>query len=401
MTFGMLASLIAAAIVVQVAVLLGVALLRRTGAAPVPAAKAQATTSGAWDGFAEMVVLKKVFEDPSRSVCSFHLAFPDRRPLPAFKPGQFLTFRLETGAPAPLMRCYSLSDRPGLDHYRISVKRAQAPADRPDLPPGLSSAHLHDRVHEGERLWVKAPAGHFVLEPGDHPVVLIAGGIGLTPVLSMVNHTLAAGSTREIWLFLGLRNSAEHPMKSHLEALARQHANFRLVVCYSRPLAKDVPGVDFRHSGHVDLDLLRRNLSLKPYRFYICGSAALMDTLVPALAAWGVPEENVHFEAFGPSSPKKKTAAPSPAAAALEPSVTFAIAERTLVWNPESASLLEFAEDNGIGINSGCRAGGCGACQTVIRSGEVMYDKAPDFEPAPGSCLMCVSRPSRDLVLEA
>lgn len=346
----------------------------------------------AWEGFRDFRVARRVFEDGSRSICSFHLVPTDGQPLPEFLPGQFLTFRLDPGEGSkPVTRCYSLSDRPGLDHYRVSIKRVS--------PPGVSSRHFHDHVREGDVLAVKAPGGHFYLERGNSPVVLVAGGIGITPMVSMLNATLANGSKREIWLFYGLRDGSEHVMKEHLQGLAREHPNFRLHVCYSRPAATDIEGIDYHHRGHVDITLLRLTLALRPYDFYICGPRAMMETLVPALEEWGVPEQRIHYEAFGPASLAKPARQAAPEASGPAVAVTFARSDRTLSWDGSAGSLLEFAERNGVRVDSGCRAGSCGSCQTRIEAGEVEYLQAPDYEPEPGTCLLCVSRPKRDLVL--
>ena len=81
--------------------------------------------------------------------------------------------------------------------------------------------------------------------------------------------------------------------------------------------------------------------------------------------------------------------------------VNFAKSGKALSWRPASGSLLEFAEANGITVDSGCRAGGCGSCQTTIQAGEVAYSQAPDFDPEPGSCLLCVCTPKSNVTLEA
>lgn len=360
-----------------------------------------------WQGGRDFRVERKVFEDAACSICSFYLKPVDGAALPTFRPGQYLTFRLEvadasTGEQQQLVRCYSLSDRPGLDYYRISVKRV--PASRPDFAPGRVSGHLHDRITEGSVLEVRAPSGHFHLDPAPGPVVLIAGGIGLTPMLSMVNATLAAASRREIWLFYGVRNGSEHAMKQHLAELAERHENFELHVCYSNPGPDDVEGRDYQHEGRVDIARLRLTLPLKPFHFYICGPTAMMEALVPALEEWGVPDRSIHYEAFGPASiMRTERAQEQPAVGADRPpvSVTFAKSGKSLTWDRSARSLLDFAEENGIAVNSGCRAGGCGCCQTEIIDGEVAYSQAPDFDPEPGSCLLCVSRPETNLVLSA
>jgi len=358
-----------------------------------------------WSGFRDFRVERRIFESPDESICSFYLKPVDDAPLPSYKPGQYLTFQLPvidpaSGKPKNIIRCYSLSDRPGKDHYRVSIKRVLPPGDVPDAPPGLSSNFFHDAIQEGDHVFVKPPGGHFFLKDGNGPVVLIAGGIGITPMLSMLNETLEQESDREIWLFYGVRNSADHAMKGHLKTLDQKHPNFRLHVCYSSPGTDDREGRDYQHAGRVDIALLRQLLSLQVYDFYVCGPRPMLETIVPALEDWGVADENIHYEAFGPAS-LFRASREEPSAGQVNVSVTFSKSGKTLTWDGSTDSLLEFAEDNGIHIDSGCRAGGCGSCQTTIEDGDVDYLQEPDFDADPGTCLMCVSRPKQDLVLEA
>jgi ferredoxin-NADP reductase len=361
----------------------------------------------AWSSFRTFRVSRKVFEDATQSICSFYLVPEDGQPLPSFLPGQFLTFRLDVptkaGGTEQIIRCYSLSDAPHPDYYRVSIKRVPQPIGS-DVPPGRSSNYFHNHIEVGSLLQVRAPSGHFYIDKSDAPVVLIGGGIGITPMLSMLNWCLANQAGREVWLFYGVRNSQELVMKSPLEILASAHTNFHLWVCFSNPLPEDAVGRDYRHHGRVDINLLRKQLPLKPYHFYICGPTPMMESLVPALDDWGVPEAHIHFEAFGPATIKRHSIT-VPVAAQAEAAdtgiiVNFALTDKQLPWQPSANNLLEFAEANGISVNSGCRAGGCGTCQTTIRSGEVVYRQSPDFDPEPGSCLICVCTPKTNLTLE-
>lgn len=370
----------------------------------------QEVVIAAWPGFRTFRVAGKIVEDLARSVCSFHLVPEDGKPLPSFLPGQFLTFRLDIptahGGTEQVIRCYSLSDAPRPDHYRISVKRVPPPAGCA-VPPGRSSGFFHDQVSVGTLLQVRAPAGHFHLDHSDAPAVLIAGGIGITPMLSMVNWCLAEQPGRELWLYYGARSGRELIMKEHLHSLAARHPNFRLRICLSDPRQEDIAGRDYHHRGRVEVALLRMQLPLKPYRFYICGPTPLMESLVPALEDWGVPDAHIHYEAFGPASIMRRHAAPPDAAGALPADiagdrvVTFARSGKSLAWQGALGSLLELAEVNGIAVNSGCRAGSCGSCQTAIRSGQVSYRQPPDYDPEPGTCLLCVCVPKTSVTLEA
>lgn len=367
-----------------------------------PAEVSEPASVAAWSGFRPFRVERKVIEDAAGMICSFYLVPTDGQPLASFLPGQFLTFRLDLPT-EQIIRCYSLSDAPSPDYYRVSIKRVPSPAGC-DVPPGRSSNHFHDQVAVGDILQVRAPAGHFHIDRSDAPVVLIGGGIGITPMLSMLNWSLAEQPGREVWLFYGVRNSREPVMKAQLEALEAAHPNFHVHFCFSDPLPEDECGRDYQHQGRVDVGLLRTQLPLKPYHFYICGPTPMMESLVAALEDWGVSEAHIHFEAFGPASIKRQSAVASVAPVETTASdivVTFAKSGKQLPWQPASGSLLDFAEAHGVSVNSGCRAGGCGSCQTTIQSGEVAYRNPPDYDPEPGTCLLCTCTPKTSVTLEA
>ena len=416
MTTGTLALIILVAILAQVGVAAAIGIHRRGGrsrnlAADEPApdmpTNGPSFSGAGWTGFREFSVQRRDFEDQSRSICSFYLVPCDGKPLPPFRPGQFLTFRLGVDEPAKdkpknIVRCYSLSDSPRPDYYRVSIKRVLAPPDHPDVPPGVSSGFFHDHVQVGDRLMIRPPSGHFhLIEDEPLPIVLIGGGIGVTPMLSILNSVLERGVEREVWLYYGVRNGSEHIMKGHLQALAERHDNLHLHVCYSAPGEDEVEGVDYDHHGRVDLPLLRNTLRLARYQFYVCGPKPMMESLVPGLEEWGVDSGDIHYESFGPATLTKHEK-PTSAATDTQPvNITFSRSGKRLSWNPAAGSLLEFAEANGIDVDSGCRAGSCGSCQTVLAAGQVEYGQQPDADIEPGHCLLCIATPSCDLVLEA
>jgi ferredoxin-NADP reductase len=233
------------------------------------------------------------------------------------------------------------------------------------------------------------------------PMVLIAGGIGITPMLSMLNSVLQHGSDREVWLFYGVRNGGEQIMKGPLQALALTHANFHLHICYSAPREVEVEGVDYQHRGRVDLALLRNTLKMMRYQFYVCGPRAMMESIVPGLREWGVASGDIYYESFGPATLTNHVTTAAQTTDATPISVTFSRSGKSIPWNPAAASLLEFAEANGVAVESGCRAGSCGSCLTAVQRGEVDYIQEPDADVAPGHCLLCISIPQGDLTLEA
>jgi len=416
MTATQLLAYISVALLLQLLAGAAFTLWRRPVAARAPPAasteEAATAVKGAWSGWRDFVVVRREFEDVAQSQCSFHLQAVDGVPLTPFRPGQYLTFSLKTpddvagasGGSPTITRCYSLSDRPDTAGYRITIKRALAPTDRPDLPPGLSSGYFHDRVHEGDVLQVKAPSGRFFIDlDASVPAVFIAGGIGITPMMSMLGWCLVEQPDRLVHLYFGVRNSKDQAFKRVLEGLAAAHSNFKLNVGYSKPGADDVLDRDYQHAGFINLAWLRSTLPHGRHQFYVCGPPPMMQSLVPALREWGVQADDIHFEAFGPASvrpigPLSNEPAVA-SAAALD--VRCSRSGRTLAWSGQDANLLDFAERHGLAVDSGCRTGSCGTCQTRLLSGVVSYADKPDYDIPDGHCLLCIGRPQSALVLDA
>lgn len=422
MTPGYLALIIFVAIFAQVGMIMMLGLYRRhsefKNKADEPACETEHADSQGdallnedpgWKGFREFIVIRRQIEDTQASICSFYLKPIDGHALPKFKPGQFLTFKLmipdpATGQEKTVIRCYSLSDSYHPDYYRVSIKRVPSPDSRPELAPGVSSNYFHDHVEEGVRLQIRAPSGHFhLIEEEALPVVLIGGGIGITPMLSILNTLLESGNKREIWLFYGVRNGSELIMQAHLRSLAKAHNRFHLHCCFSNPAVHEIEGVDYQHRGRVDSTLLRTTLGLQRYQFYICGPKPMMETLVPGLLELGVQSGDVYYESFGPATLVRQDRVKTETNQSIDRdiTVTFSKSGKKISWDQNADSLLEFAEAQGIDVESGCRAGSCGGCQTIIESGEVGYNQQADADVEPGHCLLCITRPKNNLTLAA
>lgn len=355
-----------------------------------------------WSGYRKFVVRKKV--QHCTDTFSFYLEPHDRKTLPIFKPGQYITFQLSIpGIPKPVVRCYSLSDAPRSDFYRVTIKRASPPPDAAGAPTGIASSYFCDKVDEGHILDVRAPAGNFHLDTTtERPVVLVSGGVGITPMLSMLLCLIDNRSRREVWFFFGARNGTEHIEKDRLNSLARENENLRLHVCYSRPRPEDKAGDDYQHAERVSVDLMKRLLPSSNYDFFICGPGAMMKTITDDLRAWGVPDKQVFFEAFGPATVKKAVGS-APVAPDINPlQVSFSRSGKVTQWSAQSGSLLDLAEANGLQIEAGCRAGNCGTCAVAIKSGTVAtLADHHGAEIEEGTCLTCICRPKSDLVLDA
>ena len=359
-------------------------------------------------------LVERRLEDALGTQCSFSFVAADGQPLPDFQPGQFLTFDLRfngdgqlqrtqrpEGTPAgrAVTRCYSLSDRPGRSRLRITVKREPPPATPAGLPPGLVSNAFHDVLLVGDVLYAAAPAGDFRLDTASSvPVVLVAAGIGITPLLSMLLWMVDEQPGRQVDLFHACTHRDAEAFGSTLRELQHLHPHIRLHRVHSRPLPDEQPGRDHDATGRIDIALLKRSLPNPQREFYLCGPAGLLASLVPALLEWGVPEAAIHYEAFGPSS------LPVPGAGAATGevfAVRFARSARTLQWDGTCGSLLDFAEQHHVALPSGCRAGNCGACETRLLEGSARYPRNPAFTPAAAHCLPCVAVPASDITLDA
>jgi uncharacterized protein len=364
--------------------------------------KAQAAPEVAWNGCRKFTVSRKVEE--CEDTYSYYLTPHNGKPLPKFKPGQYLTFEVKfPNEPKPQVRCYSLSDGSISDgHYRVTIKRYT----RADGQPGAVSNYFADHVKEGDILDVKAPSGKFFLDVEvERPVVLISGGIGITPMLAMARVLTHIQDRREIYFFFGCRNNVDHMFRDEVIELQKKNPNVRLHICYSRPLDEDKLGVSYNHHSRVTVELMKTVLPSSNYEYYLCGPGPFMDSLVNGLYEWGVPKKDVKFEAFGPATVSTKPKEPelpsnTPSQATVE--IEFARSGKKVFWDPAVANLLDFAEANGItSIDAGCRSGSCGSCVVAIKEGSVDYVGEPGNEPEEGSCLTCICRPKGKMVIDA
>ncbi len=345
-------------------------------------------------------------ETPNGRVASFYLVPADSGPVPEFRPGQFLTVEVRLpGHAQPLRRCYSISSSPNEQRcYRITVKRIAPPAGAPSqVPAGFLSNLMHDRLRVGSMVQILPPAGAFCLDPAStRPLVLIAGGIGITPFLSMLTSLAEQNSARPIFLFYGVRNRLEHAMHDELKALQRAFANIHVTTYYSAPTPSCRMGVDFDVAGHVTAEGVLRAIGDQNADFYVCGPRPMMDTLPFELKTAGVSEMDIKTETFvslAPiSSSTEGVATESKKANAVQ--VRFARSKSVSKWTNSTASILELAEANGIKAPYGCRAGACGTCKAKLLAGTVTYVREPAVQPEAGSCLLCVTRPSSDITLE-
>ena len=260
---------------------------------------AQKSTSGGWNGYRKFIVDQKVAEN--EIVTSFYLKPADDEPLPDYLPGQYITVNVDHPTTPTSPRNYSLSDRPGTGHYRISVKREPSPAD--GAPDGLISNHLHDEVHVGDTLNVGPPCGEFTIDPSTangRPIVFLAGGIGITPLLSMAKSLAEAKATTPIYFLQAAKNSRVHALADEVRSLSANGGNVQTRVLYDAPLSDDLQSGKCDDEGFVTAELLREWTPFADADFYLCGPSPFMASVVATLQELGVDESRVRYEFFGP-----------------------------------------------------------------------------------------------------
>ena len=353
-----------------------------------------------WKGVRKFSVSSKVHE--TGDVCSFYFEPVDGKPLPIFRPGQFLTFKLNIpGQDKTVTRCYSISSVPNSKYYRVTIKL---------VPDGLVSSYFHNQVEPGAILDLLSPQGVFYIEPTTQkPLVLIAGGVGITPLISMMGSMDEARSNAEVILFYAVRDKNSQILKNSLKNLAYKNTKIRVYVAYSHLSAEDKIDPNSEFSGRLTVDHIRSVLPSSNYDFYICGPPPMMKSMIDGLQSWEVPKDNIYTEAFGTSSlASKSTVAsankedPTKASEKEETqfSVSFSKSNIKQKWECSYDSLLSFAEEAGVAIDSGCRVGNCGTCETAIISGSVRYQVASGYQCEEGRCLPCICTPEGELELD-
>ena len=357
--------------------------------------------SGSWSGYRDFVVTKVVRE--CADTTSLYLEAADGKPIATFRPGQHITLRFPVkGKLRPLVRCYSLSDSPGKPWYRITVKHHFEANENPqvDPRPGLISTIINTQTQVGDRIAVKSPSGHFCLdEDSEEIAVLIAGGVGITPMISMLERIVESGSQRPVVIVHGVGNRGEQAFADHLRARANQAATIHCVNCYSRPTSQDIMGTHYQHRGYVSVDLLKSVLPNNECQFYICGNPEFNKSISQGLLDWGVAESRIAFEQFGPASIGKTATSKTIVYDELVP-ISFTESGETILWSPQYESILELAEAHDVPIESGCRSGSCGTCEAAILSGKVRHQGDHEVACGPGRCLPCIAIPDGALELE-
>ena len=369
---------------------------------------------GAWEEVAETLAARKAanvqrnytvtrVERESDVITSFYLEPDGDGPIPSHCAGQFLPIEIQPpGFESALKRTYTISNAPNGAYYRLSIKREPPAAS--GLPAGISSNYFHDQVKVGSTISALSPRGRFILEACSvRPIVLLSAGVGVTPMISMLEQLAAeaatCGCSRRVWFIHGARNGKQHGFRDHVRSIARNWSNLTTHFSYSEPETNDREGIDYDSSGRLDIELLSRLLPFDDYDFYLCGPRAFMESIYNGLKQRNVADSRIHYEFFGPGA---RLLRETPGASIgligdldnREPvSVRFARSDKQSIWTPSRGTLLDLAEAEGLRPAYSCRSGSCSTCSTRLIAGDVAYVDPPLAEAESGHALICCAYP--------
>lgn len=364
-----------------------------------PAAPTAQPTARKWSG---KLRVGRIFQE-TPDVKTFRLMNPLGGILPfSYLPGQFLTVAISPDGEL-VKRSYTISSSPTQhDYAEITVKHEIE---------GVVSAFLHNRVQEGDLLDFSGPSGLFTFSGRECKcILLIGGGVGITPLMSVLRYLTDRSWQGEIFLIYGVRTPADIIFREELEHLQRRHPNLRVVITISR-----LEGTDWKGpTGHISKELIIQSVPDVATRYvHICGPVSMMETVKHVLAELGVPPGRVKTEAFGPALGKPEAVKPItvPAAGGIEekaaqkdlPTVTFSRSDKSAPL-PSDKSILEVAEEIGVEIDNSCRIGTCGTCRVKLLSGKVTMAVEDSLEPGDkekGIILACQAKATENVEVEA
>lgn len=343
----------------------------------------------------------RIFQE-TPDVKTFRLLNPLGGVLPfTYLPGQFLTVTV-TSDGTPVKRSYTIASSPTQhDYAEITVKHDEG---------GVVSGVLHARVPEGDLLECSGPSGSFIFTGRECTcILLIGGGVGITPLMSVLRYLTDRAWPGDIFLIYGCKSPRDIIFREELEYLQRRHPNLRVVITVSHPEGTDWKGP----TGRITAELIRQSVSDLAARYvHICGPVPMMEAAKKMLAELGVPPGRIKTEAFGPALGRPEPIKPpvelpvrmtAKAAPVSLPTVTFSLSDKSAPLPPDTP-ILEVADEVGVEIDNSCRVGTCGTCRVKLLSGQVSMAVEDGLEPddkAQGIILACQATSIGNVTVEA
>lgn len=337
---------------------------------------------------------------------SYYLVDPYGQMLPDFRPGQYLMVRPAIAGAYQTTRCYSLSSAPNSDYWRITVKRQEEAAEEKNAKGtkrnGGLSRWLHETVQQGDCLLIGGPSGEFYLpRESTRPLILMAAGVGITPMVSMLRWSLENTPKRPVTLLYQVKNLKHWPLGNTAHQWSMQFEHIRVVTFCSRSSDQEMDEATEQYGGRFfagkfDSSVARQVCDAELSDFYMCGPDGWMQSLREGLVETGIDAERLHWESFGGTG-----AQPTAIASNVESvKVRFDMSDVDTSWADPEQTLWEVAREADVEIPSGCLSGVCGCCRVRLLQGEVEYDREIKIDLADDECLTCVSRPKSAVVLD-
>lgn len=367
-------------------------------------------TSVAW----RVMEVAQVVEE-SADCRSYYLIDVYRQPLPTFLPGQHVLVRPAMAGAYQTTRCYSLSSPPDARYWRITVKQqsqgdaALANADgqrgrpaqrtvvrRPLIQSNGLSSWLHNSVTAGDCLLIGGPSGHFSLQTDNsRPLVLLAAGVGITPLASMLLWSQKSTPERPIRVLYQAQDLSHWPLGPSVHQSLEHLVDGRVVSYFSRAAQADLASLRDRLPGDLRVGKFQANDAVEATDgldgdYFLCGPDAWMESLRKDLRKSGVAAERIHWESFG-SHATLVTAPPTEVQPAL--AVRFQRRGIEAEWSDPQQTLWELARQHQVDIPSGCLSGVCGGCRVKLLEGQVAYDRPLAIDLPADECLACIARP--------
>jgi len=315
----------------------------------------------------------------------------------SYLPGQFLTLAV---APEdkPIKRSYTISSSPTQhDYAEITVKHEEG---------GVISGFLHERVHEGDLIDISGPSGLFTFTGRECKcILLIGGGVGITPLMSVLRYLTDRSWPGDIFLLYGVKTPQDIIFREELDYLRRRNPNLRVVVSVSRPEGTDWKGA----TGRIAKELITQFVPDVASRYvHICGPVSMMEAARKMLVELGVPDGGIKTELFGPALGKPEPGLPPavslpPSVAASLPTITFSASDKSAPLPPDKC-ILDVADEIGVEIDNSCRVGTCGTCRIKLLSGAVSMAVEDGLEPGDkenGIILACQAKSTGNVVVGA
>lgn len=354
-------------------------------------------------GWSGQLRVGRIFQE-TPNVKTFRLMNPLGGVLPFdFLPGQFLTVTVPTDR-KPVKRSYTIASSPTQhDYAELTIKHEEG---------GVVSGFFHINVNEGDLLQCSGPTGTFIFTGRECKcILLIGGGVGVTPLMSVMRYLLDRSWSGDIFLLYVCRKPDDIIFREELELLRRRNPNLRVVVTVSRPEGTDWKGP----TGRITKELITQSVPDLPSRYvHICGPVPMMEATKQTLLELGVPRERIKVEAFGPAMgkvepPSHDPAAPPTGGAKADgapivlPTVTFSKSDKSAPLPPDKV-ILEVAEANGVDIDYSCRVGTCGVCRVRKTAGQVTMAVREGLQPGDeekGIILACQAKSDGNVTVEA